>query len=197
MIKILIYITTVWIILISCNPFINKELRYKKKCNRKLEALIRKCPGLIQPDTIIKIVTIEIPAIDIALLVATNNDVSGVDSIIAKYEGVIDSLLARKIGKEIKWYIRERPCIIDTLKFTRKGIKVEVFQIGKQIFISVEKPKESIKAEIKIEIPRIEKIKLTWGEKLMIFLGKFWIWIVIMGIIAFILAILRKKYKIF
>ena len=181
MIRILIYLVTV-IILISCNPFINKDLRYKKKCNRKLETLTRKCPGLIQLDTIIETVTIEIPAIDIALSMGTNNDVSGVDSIIAKYEGVIDSLLARKIGKEIKWYVRQRPCIIDTLKFTRKGIKIEVFQIGKQIFISVEKPKEVIKTEVEIKVSKVQKIKLTRGEKFMIFLGKFWIWIIITNI---------------
>lgn len=41
------------ILLISCNPFISKELRRKNKCNRKLDKVIRKCPELQKKDTTI------------------------------------------------------------------------------------------------------------------------------------------------
>lgn len=39
--------------LLSCNPFISKELRQKNKCNRKLERVVKKCPELLIQDTII------------------------------------------------------------------------------------------------------------------------------------------------
>jgi len=192
--KILVYLIAS-LIIASCNPFISKELRHKKKCNHKLEKLTRKCPGLLKTDTILIPVLIEIPPIDIDTLLLVNKDVSGIDSIIAKYQEQIDSILARKIGKEIKWYVRERPCIIDTLEFEENGIKVKVFQQGKQIRISIKKPKEKIKTEIKIEVPIVQKIKLTSWEKFMGFLGRFWLWIVVISIIGIIVSAFKKRIK--
>jgi hypothetical protein len=44
--------------LISCLP---KELRQKKRCNKKLERLVEKCPQLLQKDTIRDTITIKVP----------------------------------------------------------------------------------------------------------------------------------------
>ena len=50
---------------ISCNPFVSKELRRKKKCNRKLERVVKRCPELLKPDTIIDTVEVIIPEVKI------------------------------------------------------------------------------------------------------------------------------------
>lgn len=192
MYKILILLT---IVLIACNPFISKDLRYKKKCNCKLENLTRKCPDLLKPDTIIDTVIVEVAAIDINVSLPVNKDVSGIDSIMAKYQDQIDSILARKLGTEIKWYVRERPCIIDTLNFEENGISVKVFQSKGKIHISIKKPKEKIKAIVKVEAPKVVKIKLTGWEKFMSFLGRFWWWIVIVGITGTTLGLFKNKIK--
>jgi len=36
---------------VGCNPFISKELRIKKRANRKLERLVKKYPELLKQDT--------------------------------------------------------------------------------------------------------------------------------------------------
>lgn len=183
------------ILITSCNPFVNKELRKTKRCNRKLERITQKCPGLLKPDTIIKTITIEIPPIYIDTSLSVNDNVAGIDSIIAKYQMQIDSILARKLGTEIKWYVRERPCVIDTLKFEQDGIKVKVFQQGDRIRISIKRPKEIIKEKVKIETPKVVKIKLTWWQKFMDFLGRFWWWIVGIAVILGIGGLVKKYGK--
>lgn len=191
--KILIFLAILSIV--ACNPFISKELRHKKKCNRKTERLIRKCPELLKPDTIIDTVIVEVAAINIDVSLPVNKDVSEIDSIIASYKDQIDSILAHKLGTEIKEYVRERPCIIDTLNFEENGISVKVFQSDGKIHISIKKPKEKIKVIVKVEAPKIVKIKLTGWEKFMQFLGRFWWWIIIIGIIGTTLGIFKNNIK--
>jgi len=50
---ILLAIFGLCVVFTSCNPFISKELRRKNKCNRKLERVIKKCPELLNVDTLI------------------------------------------------------------------------------------------------------------------------------------------------
>lgn len=51
-ITIIIFLSVI-LLLSSCNPFVNKDLRRKNKCNRKLERVTRKCPELLNKDTLI------------------------------------------------------------------------------------------------------------------------------------------------
>lgn len=179
----------------SCNPFVNKELRKTKRCNKKLNYLTRQCPQLLQPKIITKTVVIEIPLIDIDTSLLLNDDVSGVDSILANYRDQIDSLLARKLGTEIKWYVKERSCILDTLLFEEGGIKVAVYQEGNEIRVIIKKPPERIEKEVKIKVPVVMPIKLSTLDKVMDFLRPFWWWLVLAGIILLIIAFFKKQIR--
>jgi hypothetical protein len=212
------------ILVIGCNvfrPITNKlltkeerhELREKERCNRKLARIIKKCPGLLDStEATVEVVTV-IDSQEIAKSFKQNQDVSGVDSIIQRYKGLIDSagvvndslinILLTDIGSDVKRYIIERPClskpiIIDTsitimideqpysLKITFGAKSTENNQ--QEVFLKV--PQTEFKTEAVTKVPVIKETELTWKEKAFNYLNslgwQIWWWIVLAGIILVI-----------
>lgn len=85
------------IFLIGCNPFISKELRRKNKCNRKLERVTKKCPELLNKDTLVVNVdtTIVTKEVRVDTLVSTKHDTIEIakDKFRVRIVNLIDTLL--------------------------------------------------------------------------------------------------------
>ena len=170
--------------MVSCNPFISKDLRKKNRCNNKLERLVEKCPALLRTDTIIKTVEILVPEIRVDTFILTNTDVSGVDSIVSLFSKEIDSLTALKLTTQIKWYIKDRPCLLDTLAFEKYGVQVKVYQDGNEIRVSFYKPEEIIEEDVEIPVETVKLIELTIVEQVLNFLGNWWKWLIFIVVVA-------------
>jgi len=195
-----------WLLMSACNPLMTPELRKKNKCNDKYEKLVdkrkrqadkfaEKCPGNILIDTIRDTVTITVPEIRIDTSIQVNDDVSGVDSIIAGFQDDLDSATAVKIITQIKWYVKERPCLTDTLIFEQDGVTVKVYQEGDEIKVSFFKPEEEIEEVVEIEIERIVEQELTMYEKFVTMFGKFWRWILLVVVVGALAYIFRGTIK--
>jgi len=190
-----ILILLVGSLLVACNPFMSKNLRKKKKCIRKIEKIEKICPESVLRDTIIDTVEIVVPEIRIDTFFLVNDDVSGIDSIIDKFKGVIDSVTALKLKTEIKWYAKTRLCIVDTIRIDSLGIHIRIYQVGNKIYTSFYKEEEVIIEEVKVVVDRIVKPKLSYWEQFVIGFGKLWWWILIIIIMLALVYIFRKVLK--
>lgn len=150
----------------SCGILLDgKSDRRLNRAERKLERLTTKFPELVQIDTLRDTVEVIVPKIDIDTFFTTNTDVSGVDSILNKFEGKIDSLTALKLGDEIKYYITKRQVIEDTLYFEEDGMMVKIWQEGEVIRTKMFKPEQIIEAPVEIPFDQIKPVEENWFEK--------------------------------
>jgi len=176
-------------LILSCNPFISKELRQKNRCNRKLERTIKKCPELLKTDTVEKIVEIEVPKLEIkdSIILKLEIDSFTVDSLL----NYINTLKTQKERtKTLTEYVLQSfsldTTITDSLYSLTFKIKNGVF--SHNIVINEQK----IKKTIQIEQKTISKIQLTPWEKLLNTIGKFW-WIILVFVLgSFILLKMMK-----
>jgi hypothetical protein len=99
------------IFLASCNPFISKELRRKNKCNRKLQRVTTKCPELIQTDTFTRVVTFEVPKLQIDSFIEIKPDTMWLSEI---RNDTIRQLVREKIFDSFPF---------DTIVFSSKAIR--------------------------------------------------------------------------
>lgn len=129
-------------LMIGC--VLSKEERQNKRANRKLERLTDKYPQLLDKDTLRDTVTILVPEIEIDTFIQTNTDVSGVDSILNKFNDKLDSLTRIEVGDEIKYYITKRQVIEDTIIHKEDGVTVSIWQEDELIRVKVEKPEEEV-----------------------------------------------------
>lgn len=174
------------LLLSSCNPFISKELRHKKRCNRKLERVIKKCPELLQVDTIRDTVEIIIPPIDIDSSIQLPFDTLKLDSIL---QLIKDTTTQRVIRK----YIINNIYPKDTIKHVIDGFTFSFWFTGSKMYYSVDKPLETLKKEVVIPVQKITPIQLTIWDQIMLGLGKFWWWLVIAAILFVAYRLLLKK----
>lgn len=154
-----------------------------------------KCPNLLQVDTIIDTVQVIVPEIRVDTFFLANTDVSGVDSIVSMFKGEIDSLTALKLTERIKWYVKDRPCIIDTLDFEKYGVQVRVYQDGQEIRVFFYKPVEVIEKQIKIEVERVRIDPLTTLEQLRISIGGYWKWFLLLLAILLLVFLLKLNIR--
>lgn len=106
------FLVVILILLItSCNPFISKELRRKNKCNRKLERVTKKCPELLNKDTLVVNIdtTIVTNEVRVDTLVSTKHDT---------IEIVKDKFRVRIVNL-IDTFLIEGGCDSDTVVLTR------------------------------------------------------------------------------
>jgi hypothetical protein len=171
---------------ISCNPFITKELRRKKKCNKKLERVINKCPELLKADTIRDTVSIMIPEVRIDSFIVIEKDSAEIDSLV----NLIQDQGVREI---IKQYITKYVPFKDTLRHEIDGYTFLFYVDGQNIRYEVKKPLEVVKIENEIIVPIVRPVELTTFEKVLDFFSRFWWWFVI-GLILFILGRTIKNY---
>lgn len=143
---------------------LTKEERQNKRANRKLEHLTDKYPQLLEKDTIRD--TVIVDSIHIDTVFQTSQDVSGVDSILAKFNDKLDSVTSIKLGDEIKYYVTHRQVIEDTITHIEDGVTVKLWQDGDVIGISVHKPQETIIKEIPVEVVRPAPDPPMWKQVL-------------------------------
>ncbi len=176
-------------LIISCNPFISKDLRQKNRCNRKLERTIKKCPDLLKTDTIEKIVEIEVPKLEIK------------DSIILKVE--IDSFTVDSLLNYINTLKTQKERIKTFTKYVLQSFKLDTtitnsaysltFKIKNGVFShNIVINEQKIKKPIQIEQKTVSKIELTLWEQLLNALGELWWIVLIFTIGSFILLKMMK-----
>ena len=161
---------------VSCNPFISKDLRRKNKCNRKLERVVRKCPELLNTDTIIDTVIFEVPKVEIDSFIVIQKDTSTIDSIV--------NLIRNKQTREIvKDYIIKYVPFKDTVIHLIEGFSVSFYSKGGNIHYSIDKPVEVVKIEKEVIVPVVKPVELTTMEKVLNFLSRFWWWFILAALL--------------
>ena len=172
---------------VSCNPFISKELRRKKKCNRKLERVIDKCPELLNQDTIIDTIEVFIPEVKIDSFFVIEKDSNEIDSLV--------NLIRNKKTREIiRQYIYKYVPLKDTIIQLADGYTIKYYSADGNIHYSIEKPSQTLKIENETIIDIIKPVELTTMEKILDFLSRFWWWIVIGLIVFFGLRFIKKQF---
>ena len=170
----------------SCNPFISKDLRKKKRCNKKLERVVSRCPELLNNDTIIDTVVIEVPKVEIDSFIVIKKDTAEIDSL-------VNLIKNKKTREVIRKYITKYVPFKDTVIHLVDGFKVSFYSKGGNIHYSIDKPLEVIKIENETIVPVVKQIELTWWEKVLEFCYRFWLWFVIF-LVLFIVGRTIKQY---
>ncbi len=180
----------------SCNPFISKDLRIKNRCNRKLERADKRfkkkvgkvaliCPSIISKDTIRDTVTITIPEVRIDSFLVLERDTAEIDSLVK----LIKNKKTREIIRE---YITNYIPIKDTVIHLADGYTIKFYSLDGDLHYQVTKPEEKIEETAEIIVETIKPVELTTGEKIMNFLSRFWIWIVVSSIALILIFWLKK-----
>lgn len=173
---------------------LTKTERQNKRANRKLERLTDKYPQLLEKDTLRDTVTVLVPEIKIDTFLQTSQDVSGVDSILLKFNDRLDSITALELGDNIKYYITNRQVIEDTVTHVEDGVTVKVWQEGDLIQISVHKPADEVTEVVEIPYEKVTRApELPWWKSTLVWLQK---WGVAIGIIFLILWLLSKALTV-
>lgn len=173
-----ILIFTLGIVVLSCN--VNKDLRKQERCNKKLEKLVERCPNLLNNDTIIDTIRVEVPKIEIK------------DSLTVR----VDTLeLLKYITKEqIKYVVKSiqiDTLIVDSLYRLQISLSNGVLTYNVEIYQrTILKPTETITQSVTID-------KLTWFESVRLYWGKWFKWLIILTVIFGLLWIFNKIFNPF
>lgn len=178
----------------SCGIFLDgKSDRRLNRAERKLERLTTKFPELVQIDTLRDTVEVIVPKIDIDTFFTTNTDVSGVDSILSKFNDKLDSVTAIKLGDEIKYYITKRQVIEDTIYFEEDGVKVKLWQDGEVIRTKIYKPDTTISTPVAIPYQHVTIPEEPLVESLLKYINKYAISFALIALIIYGLIRLFKR----
>lgn len=179
-------------LMIGC--VLSKEERQNKRANRKLERLTDKYPQLVTNDTLRDTVTILVPEIKIDTFIQTNTDVSGVDSILNKFNDKLDSLTKVQVGDEIKYYITKRQVIEDTIIHNEDGVTVSIWQEDDLIRVKVEKPEEEHREVVENVVQRIQPAPIPKWKLFLSQVNQFAIPIIILLVILWAIIRIIKFY---
>jgi len=180
--KLALYILSIFI-LSSCNPFISKDLRKKNRCNRKLERVVKKCPELINTDTIIQEVFIDVPKVKIDSFIVIEPDTTWLIEI---KNDTVRQLVREKIFNSFPFE--------DTIAHYIDGYTFLFYNLNGNIGYSVTRPPERLLKQIKTPIEVIKPIELTLYEKIQNELGKYILWLVILVILFLILRKIKNLF---
>ncbi len=171
------YLLIISILLYGCNPFANKELRKKDKCNRKFDQLILKCPDLKTTDSVLVPFEVIVPKIEIK------------DSVWTK----IDTLeLLKYITKDkIKYVVNS--ISIDTLVLDSL-YKLKISLSNGVLSYNIEIYQRTIKDTVKAPINVIKPIDISYFDKCLLWLNNKWKWLIflILPIILIIYIFLHR-----
>lgn len=175
--KLLLILLSVF--LISCNPFISKELRKKNKCNRKLEKLTEKCPELLQHDTLIVPFEVIVPKIEIK------------DSLIVEVDTL--ELIKYVPFDKIKYVVKAislDTLVLDSLYKLKISLSNGVFSYDIEIY------QRTVKDSLNVPIKVVQTIKLTKFEKFLNWLNNMWHWLLwlLLAIPFYLIYRFCKKY---
>jgi hypothetical protein len=166
------------IALISCNPFISKDVRKAKRCNKKLEKLTEKCPDLLKTDTIEVPFEVIVPELVIEHEIEIRIDSNSVDSLLCELDKVKEQKdKIRFVTEFIKSNYVLDTLITDSLYNATISIKNGV------LLFNVTIHEQTIKEKVKVEDKKAVLIELSWYDKLLIYSTKYWWLLLIIGII--------------
>ena len=169
------------IALISCNPFISKDVRKAKRCNKKLERLTENCPDLLKVDTI----EVKVPELVIEKEFVIKLDTVKIDSFIIQLDTIVKQKdKIRFVTDFIKQNYTLDTLVVDSLYNLSISIKNGVLSFNVKV------KEQTIKVEDKIIVP----IELSWYDKLLIYATKYW-WLLL--IIALIYFFIKFGIKLF
>ena len=160
------------IALISCNPFISKDVRKAKRCNKKLERLTENCPDLLKVDTI----EVKVPELVIEKEFVICLDTVKIDSFIIQLDTIVKQKdKIRFVTEFIKQNYKLDTLIVDSLYNLSISIKNGVLSFNVKV------KEQTIKVEDKIIVP----IELSWYDKLLIYATKYW-WLLLIAALIYI-----------
>lgn len=166
--------------LVGCNPFISKDVRKAKRCNKKLERLTEKCPELLKTDN----VEVIVPEIVIEKQIEIKLDTVRIDSFIFELDRITEQ--KDKITY-VATYLKEA-YTLDTL-ITDSSYNATISIKNGVLSFNIKVKERTIKVEDKIIVP----IKLTWYDKLLIYTTKYW-WLLIVATLIYLFV--KFGYKI-
>jgi len=184
-------------LLTACNPFIGKELRNKNKANRALEKVLKRYPQLAVQDTIHDTVTVLVPEIVHDTVIETNNDVSGVDSILSAFRIQLDSVSHLELTQEIKNYVIERPVIKDTLYYEFPEVTIKLFNQDGNIGLNFKVHEREIEKATETVVQKAMMQKLTAFEELTNNVAKWgwrFFWLVLILVVIYTAWKILKKF---
>lgn len=194
-----------------------KELRKKERCNRKYERLSKSCPDLFDTTNVEVEVSVKVDSQKVTKVFKQNTDVSGIDSIITRYETILDSsnrdcdsllrIVLSNMGNDLKQYVIERPCIpekqtIDSVIFITIGNDVYSLNVitsvqsdkKGNITLNLFIPKTDFKAKTDFQQVQAKPISYTKSELIYLLWREIWWWIVIIVIVYIIYRIIIKRF---
>ena len=153
-----IYLLILSLFLISCLP---KELRQKKRCNRKLERLVEKCPQLLQKDTIHDTIHVVVPELLIK------------DSLFVKVDTM--QLLEYVTKEQIRYVVRSisLDTTINHVDYTL------IFRLSNGLFShDITIKEKTIDKPIETIVDIVKPIELKWYEQLYIYFNGWFKWLI-------------------
>lgn len=156
-----IYTLIAAIILISSVSCLPKELRQKKRCNKKLERLVEKCPQLLNKDTIHDTIHVVVPELLIK------------DSLFVKVDTL--QLLEYVTKEQIRYVVRSisLDTIINHTDYTL------IFRLSNGLFShDITIKEKTIDKPIETIIDVVKPIELKWYEQLYIYFNGWFKWLI-------------------
>lgn len=111
--------------LFSCSP------------EKRLARLIKLHPELVSHDTIYKDTTIFLPSKEITGEAEIDKNYNRIDSIINSYNGKLDSISKLKLINEVKYYVTNKPILLDTIKIDSLGLHLSLFEANGKLHYDI------------------------------------------------------------
>lgn len=152
-----IYLLILSLFLISCLP---KELRHKKRCNKKLERLVEKCPQLLNKDTIHDTIHVVVPELLIK------------DSLFVK----VDTLqLLEYVTKEQVRYVVRSISLDTTINHVDYTL---IFRLSNGLFThDITIKEKTIDKPVETVVDVVKPVKLSLFEKAYLYINGWFKWI--------------------
>ena len=153
-----IYLIILSLFLISCLP---KEIRQKKRCNRKLERLVEKCPQLLNKDTIHDTIHVVVPELLIR------------DSLYVKVDTM--QLLEYVTKDHIRYVVRS--ISLDTT--INHADYTLIFRLSNGLFShDITIKEKTIEKPIEKVVDVVNPIELKWHEQLHVYFNSWVKWLI-------------------
>ena len=146
----------------------SKEIRQAKRCNKKLEKVLAKCPDLQKIDTIQVPFTVIVPEIQIK------------DSLTIQ----IDTLELLKYVEISKIKYITKAFSIDSLKLD-SNYRLQIRLINGLLTYNLIIYQDTVKSVVDVPIKVIAPIKITLLDRAWTFLKTFWLLFIVAGLILF------------
>lgn len=135
---------------------------YEKRLTRakkKLGNLVAEFPALVTTDTVFKDTTIYLPAKEINGDIAMDKNYSRIDSIINSYHGKFDSISRLKLTNEIKYYVTNKPILLDTIKSDTMGIGFRIWESHGKLKYAIRVNEGSLKLRYAQQVHSVAPVK--------------------------------------